>query len=325
MTDAADTAEAASAADAETAPAFAGVAPEKGGPATVADLSMPPGAFMTSDHRYYFNGEGPVPSVTTVIGLMEKPAVMAWAKKNVARAALRHSGTIREMLADTGEDDVINFLVREADRERDTAAKLGSGVHLLADMASRNALRGPVAGTTAFQVSEQEMPYLAAFRGFLGRYGASNIVSSEKIVWSENGYAGTYDLLMQMPCYNDCGGPDGGQTVGVKDGKGCAIPDLWLIDIKTSKGYYPEYGLQLAAYRWADSIILPGDPGVYPMPQVQRTGVLHLRPDQYPDTGWRLVEYPTDYKLDYMPFLGLLEAYQWKLRGRFTKGSLQNI
>jgi hypothetical protein len=97
---------------------------------------------------------------------------------------------------------------------------------------------------------------------------------------------------------------------------------LWLIDIKTSKGYYPEYGLQLAAYRWADSIILPGDPREYPMPEVHRSGVLHLRPDQYKE-GWRLIEYPITYEKDYMTFLGALEIYKWRKEGRFTKTNLR--
>ena len=251
---------------------------------------MPAGVFMTDDHRYYFNGHGPNVSVTTVLDIMSKPALITWKAQEAARAMYRDLPDLRKMT----EQDAVNWAVKEADKARDTAARIGSGVHLLADMASR----ASESDSKGFGVSEQEEPYLDAFTDFLGRYSASSIVSSEKAVWSENGYAGTYDLLMLI---ND---------------------ELWLIDIKTSKGYYPEYGLQLAGYRWADAIVLPNDPRVYPMPQIQRTGVLHLRPDQYPDTGWRLVEYPTDYKADFIPFLGLLEAWKWRNEGRFTKSRL---
>ena len=108
------------------------------------------------------------------------------------------------------------------------------------------------------------------------------------MVWSLNGYAGTYDLLMMID------------------------QELWLIDIKTGKRIdYPEYALQLAAYRWADSIILEGNPLQYEMPNVERTGILHLRPDTY-KAGYCLYEVPTTYESDYMTFLGLLEAYKWK-------------
>lgn len=267
---------------------------------TVAPKSMV-GAYMTPDHRYYFNGEGPAPSVTTVLGILDKPAVVIWKARETARAILTNPD---EYIVPADDptfavtlDQRINAAVKAADKQRDTAASLGSSVHLLADMegmglgASEKAEKG-------FQVSDDTIPYLNAFRGFLDRYSASSIVSSEKVVWSLNGYAGTYDLLMTIE------------------------DELWLIDIKTSKGYYPEYGLQLAGYRWGDYIILPGNPVPYPMPHIKRTGVLHLRPDQYPDTGWRLIEYPTTYKQDYIAFLAAVELYKWKAEGRFTKSKL---
>lgn len=261
------------------------------------DLPLPPGAFMTPDHRYYWNGKGPVPSVTTVLGIMDKPAVVQWKAKEAARAMFRAFIQAEPAPEPVTEEEMVNWAVREADKARDAAASLGSSVHLLADLVG-NAPQGDEKAEKGFQVSDDTIPYLDAYRGFLGRYSASSIVSSEHIVWSLNGYAGTYDLIMLI------------------DG------ELWLIDIKTSKGFYPEYGLQLAGYRWADSIILPGNPEAYPMPQIQRTGVLHLRPDQYSDTGWRLIEYPTTYEKDYIAFLACLELHKWKSEGRFTKSRL---
>jgi hypothetical protein len=165
-----------------------------------------------------------------------------------------------------------------------------------------------------FQISEREMPYLDAWRGFLSFLEAQEgrIVSSEHMVWSLNGYGGTYDLIVEL------------QNKTPED-RHVRQNDLWLLDIKTSKGYYPEYGLQLAAYRWADSIILEGNPTPYPMPEIHRAGVLHLRPDQYPDTGWRLIEYPITYEKDYMTFLGALEIYRWRKEGRFLKSVLNPV
>ena len=280
----------------ETATAVAGVAPSGVPLSNVQQLVnvLPPGVFMTSDHRYYFNGQGPVPSVTTVLSIMDKPAVTTWKGKQIALAALKYPETLIQLQREEGDDQAIRWLMRKADEERDTAASLGTGVHLLADMLSRGSESDP----KTWNVLPGTEPYLEAFRGFLRLYGPHSIISSEKAVWSLNGYGGTYDLLMTI------------------DG------ELWLVDIKTSKGYYPEYGLQLAGYRWADSIVLPNDPRPYPMPEIHRTGILHLRPDQYPDTGWRLVEYPTDYEKDYLTFLGLLEAWKWKQDGRFTKAAL---
>jgi hypothetical protein len=296
-------------ADAVTASRSAGVAPDGVVPRTVADI-LPVGLFMTADHRYYSNGEGPVPSVTTIIDVMSKPAVVTWKAKESAKAMLRllqamteEGDGIMPAFAAGAEDDLILQALKESDAARDTAASIGTGVHLLADMASR----GQESDSKGWQVSAVEEPYLAAFRTFLGRYSASSIVSSEKAVWSLNGYAGTYDLLMFFDCE-----PCRSRTEYISEEWQCGERELWLLDIKTSKGIYPEYGLQLAAYRWADYIIVEGDPTRYPMPEVKRTGVLHLRPDKYPGDGFRLQEYDTDYQLDYIPFLGLLEAYQWR-------------
>lgn len=294
---------------AETVPASAGVAPDRVAGTTIADDEIPSiGAYMTPKHRYYFNRQGPVPSVTTVLDVIDKPGVGIFKAKEAARAVWqKFSSLAAERIApvwtaESSEDEVVKWALQEADKARDTAADLGSSVHLLADL-----IGASETAPTAFQVSDDVYPYVNAFRDFLGRYSASSIVSSEHMVWSANGYAGTYDLIMQIE----------------DPGFGSHQPELWLIDIKTSgKGPYPEWGLQLAGYRWADSIILPGNPAPYPMPPVQRTGVLHLRPDLYPDTGWRLIEYPTTYEDDYIAFLAALELYTWKGKGRFTKSRL---
>jgi len=241
----------------------------------------PAGAFMTDDHRYYFNGVGPVPGVTTVLEVMDKPALSVWKAQQAVRSVYGR------LWSDfTNEDQAVQWALNEVRKHRSTAASVGSGVHRLADMVTR----GSESDSKAFHVSEEERPYVDAYRRFSDRYERSSFVSSEKIVWSLNGYAGTYDLLMMIDS------------------------ELWLIDIKTGKNLYPEFALQLAAYRWADSIILPGNPVAYDMPDVERTGVLHLRPDSYPETGYRLWEYPTTYKEDYLTFLGLLEAFNWRKR-----------
>lgn len=284
------------------------------------------GAYRTQDHRYYWNGRGPYPSVTTILQVLDKPAVVQWAKRTVAEGAVNRweeigarlfapmpqpplvgeidKTLVGEVGSETRRSKVIQWLASMPDYVKDEAGKLGTGIHTLADMVSREA----EGYGEAFQVSEQEKPYLEAFRGFLrflSEQGAE-IVSSEKMVWSSNGYAGTYDLIVKWPRQNY-------EPEKV---------DLWLLDIKTSKGYYPEYALQLIAYGYADKIIIEGNPDGYPMPKIQRYGVLHLRPELYPDTGYRLVEYPL-VEADYITFLAALELYRWKQEGRYTKSKLQ--
>lgn len=278
-----------------TAHVPAGVAPSQVASATVAEESIPAiGAFRTDDHRYFFNGEGPYPSVTSILRILDKPAIGISRMQKALRAAYRAGQEDgRSEWQRMTEEEAIKWAVKQADDERDLAANLGSSVHLLADLAGASET-----ASEGWQTSEQEKPYLEAYKAFLARYGGSqSIVSSEHMVWSISGYAGTYDLLMMIDTR------------------------LWLIDIKTGRDIYPDHGLQLAAYRWADSIIVPGIPTPYPMPNVHRTGVLHLRPDKYEDTGWRLIEYPTTER-DYIAFTAALELYRWQKEGRFTKRRL---
>jgi hypothetical protein len=265
------------------------VSPGKGATGT-----MPPGLVMSQDHRYWFNGEGPRPSVTTVLEVLSKPALVYWKGQEVARAIYRDSAAFFGKGWDIGEDDAIKWAMAKADEQRDRAAKLGSSIHLLADMVSRPSEKA----VEGFQVSDEEKPYLEAwksFMAFLEAQGAS-IVSSEHAVWGE-GYAGTYDLIVKM---DDA---------------------LWMVDIKTSKGIYPEYALQLAAYGHAAGIILPNDPKLYPMPKIDRYAVLHLRPDAYPQDGYKLIEYPVTDR-DYFSFISALDLYEWRKEDRFNKSTL---
>ena len=300
-------------ADAVAVSSLAGVAPVGVSDDTVTGSVkqlLPPGAFMTADHRYYFNGEGPVPSVTTVLEVLSKPALVEWKAREAVRAYIRNRSTLDKILMDQmgGEDAAIREALKLVDSVRDKAANIGTSVHLLADIVSR----ASETATDGFRPSDEEIPYLNAWRGFLTFLEAQGgrIISSEHAVWSQNGYAGTYDLILQIP--------------SAPNANGDRDVDLWLVDIKTSKGYYPEYGLQLAGYRWADWIILQGDPNPYPMPEIHRTAVLHLRPEQYQE-GWRLIEYPTTYEADYLTFLGALEILKWRKAGRFSKSNLSSV
>jgi hypothetical protein len=281
-------------------------------PGTVTDafsLSIPKiGAYRTEKHQYYWNGRGPYPSVTTILDVMDKPALVSWAKRTVAEIAVDRWEEVGARLLghhatdpkSTNRDETINWLKGLPDYQRDAAGKLGTSIHLWADMVSR----GQPPGLETFKPSEEEMPYLLSYEGFQRFLDVhqGKVVSGEKMVWSLDGYGGTYDLIVRFAC--DC------------------HQGLWLLDLKTAKtGPYPEWALQLIAYGTADFIIIEDDPTPYPMPVIERYGVLHLRPDLYTDTGWRLIEYPL-IPPDRMAFLGALEIWRWKQEKRYTKHQL---
>lgn len=278
----------------------------------VKDAVNPPGLFRTEDHRYYWNGEGPYPSVTTVLKVLDKPAVTAWVARESVRALMLavDNGWITHWFMDeegVDWDGLIGWATNQPKETTDVAAALGTSVHTFADMEAR----ADGTAATGFQMPDEVKPYLQGFRGFLGFLEAQGgtIVSSEKGVFNlGEGYGGTYDLLVTLP--------GDGTSPGQEP-----PPDLWLLDVKTSRYPYPEYALQLAGYGMAEFIALEGDPTQYPMPHVDRYGILHLRPDAYPDTGWRLIEYPIDDR-DRLAFLAALCIWQWNKEGRYTRGIL---
>lgn len=238
------------------------------------------GLFMSSDHKYWHNGKGPMPSVTTILRVLDKPALSSWYKRQVAEAAVLR----QEEWSSKPVTEAVSWLMSMPDGTRDNAAAKGTAIHGLVDIAGR---ASPEAGT-ALPVSPEYLEALTAFQRFLeARGGSQAIVSSEKAILNlSEGYAGTFDLLMHIDS------------------------ELWLVDVKTGKGVYPDYALQLAAYGMAEHIALPNDPSLYPFPTPTRYGVLHLRPEAYPGDGYRLIEYQITDK-ERLAFLAACELWRW--------------
>jgi hypothetical protein len=220
-----------------------------------------------------------MPSVTTILRVLDKPALSSWYKRQVAEAAVHRKAEWWEMTS----ADAVKWLASMPDGTRDNAAAKGTAIHGLIDLAGR-----ATAGATALPVSQEYQDTLDAFQRFLDRVGGpQSIVSSEKAILNlSEGFAGTFDLLMNIDS------------------------ELWLIDAKSGKGVYPDYALQLAAYGMAEHIALPNDPTLYPFPEPTRYGVLHLRPEAYPDTGYALIEYAITDR-ERLAFLAALELWRW--------------
>ena len=80
---------------------------------------IPAGAFMTDDHRYYFNGEGPLPSVTTILEILDKPALTTWKQQKAASAMWRYiQGQYGSMPALASEDEAVKWALSEARKSR---------------------------------------------------------------------------------------------------------------------------------------------------------------------------------------------------------------
>lgn len=239
------------------------------------------------------------PSVTSVRRLAGLPHNLAvWYQNKVIDRAITDFPTLQRMIQDGSEPKAIASWLRKAPTdERDAAGDLGKKVH---DAAER--------GLTLADVGPDVAPYLAQYKAFLADTGFASVMK-ERQVWNTSvGYAGTFDDVGRFRKSPD---------------------DLWLIDLKTGKGTYPEHAFQLEAYRRAEFV---GEDDVIDeiatkmLHQITHQGVLHLKPE-----GWAFKTIPPTDRT-WIAFRGLLAFARWTfanptldtLIGHTAEGSAQS-
>lgn len=175
-------------------------------------------------------------SVTTLIGVLDKPALVPWAAIKTAEAAVDQADAWQSRLEHEGRDAAIDFLKQarfRGKRGERSATELGTAVHKACEHAAIYGRFRPE------DTSDQELvPFLRQFRQFLRDFQPEYIAAECTVFSPTYGYAGTADAFLEID--------------GTK----------FIADIKTSresndargnpKGPYPEVALQLAAYRHAE-------------------------------------------------------------------------
>lgn len=185
-----------------------------------------------------------VPSITTITGCLDKPALPGAAAKFCATYAAENW----DKLAPLSRDEKIDLIKGSYRKDWFGKANLGSRVHEVAEAWAKDApippvdpdMRAMVAAVLAFL--DDEKPEFTAI---------------EATVWSEtHRYAGTLDFTALLA---------GLSTFG---------------DYKTGKAVYPEVALQIAAAVNADYIIDPQG-HEFPIPVCERAVAVHIRPQGY--------------------------------------------
>jgi len=187
--------------------------------------------------------------VTGVLGILDKPG-LSWgaARETAIFAVLR-----RDQWEGLSEAEAIERLRKHHRGVWDDKASRGTAVHALAHEWARG---------NEIDVPPDCAPYIDALERFYLDWRPSWVALERSVVFShpEWAYGGSFDAIGDLA-----------------DGK------RWLLDVKTGSAVYPDTALQLAAYRAAHAV------GIYdalgnlvdtePMPEVDATGVLHLRED----------------------------------------------
>jgi hypothetical protein len=178
---------------------------------------------MASNGRSYKINDIEWPSVTTILGLMDKgEALLQWA----VNCALQY---IRENVLTEDFETCLNLAKHNWREAREAAADIGKEIHDLIKLYIRH-------GRDAVGNYRPEVEN--GFLAFLEWESVNGIewLESEKEVFDPvHGYAGTLDAKCRF-------------TLGPLAGR------VFLIDFKSSKGFWDGYAEQIAAYRHADSL-----------------------------------------------------------------------
>lgn len=174
-----------------------------------------------SGHSYLLDGH-PVPGVTTIIGVLDKPALVNWAAEQSASFAVENWARLSELpLMERAKQ------IQSARFQTNRAAVVkGNRIHAMAEQLQQT-------GQAPVNPDNPVYPQVVAVARFLDDWEMQSIVTEAPVCNAGYRYAGTMDGIIWSPRLG---------TI--------------LLDWKTGKGVYDETALQLAAYQAADLMLV---------------------------------------------------------------------
>ena len=200
--------------------------------------------FYPASHRYKLDGLW-VPGVTTILGVLDKPAIPKWAASMVAEYVADNPQGV-EALRPLGRGLMVQTLKNIPWQKRDDAAARGTDFHALAER---------IAHGEEVDVPEPLVPLVENALRFMEHYQIEPLLNEAPVASRAHQYAGTVDLIADS-------------TLGRA-----------VFDWKSGKRIYPRFALQLAAYGNADFALVGGQE--VPVPEADKAFGVHIREDGY--------------------------------------------
>lgn len=210
-------------------------------PSPPADTNVPPPIgddkpeLVSSQRDYVWPDTGThYPRVSTILSQAAKPALIPWAAKQTATAAVEQLDTWQAL----PPDEAIKWLAAARYRTSDAATTRGSAVHAwIPDLTTSTDIPADVTAYLEWLPPETDgYPQIVAACHWL-REHCSRVLHQEVTCFRDTGdeqWAGTIDLICETKQWG-----------------------LAYCDWKSGKGLYPETQLQLAAYALADWLAIP--------------------------------------------------------------------
>jgi hypothetical protein len=228
--------------------------------------------FDAEKHRYYINEEQ-YPSVTTILGVIDKSAaLMGWAVKVSVAYIGKNLDRLRGSLTESGASAILTQAKQEANRLKEEAADVGTLIHDICDRIDKGE-------TIPLDLLDDKVrngvqAYLKWCKDVKWEF-----LQGEFIIYdTDHKYAGMVDKL------------------GMVNGK------LALVDIKTGKAIYPEMLLQLSAYANAYHKLNPDE-------QIEEFYIIKLDKD---DGSFEVHKIEEDMGYLFNVFLGAKKIYDWR-------------
>lgn len=177
--------------------------------------------FDEATHTYWLDGKR-VTGVTTVLGVIAKPALIGWAAREATAYVKKNKQRFfRPDFSEEYFDKVLTEASKAYATKRDKSADIGTRVHSMIESFTKGEQM-----TEPETKAEKKM--VDNFIGWANENKVKFLASEQRVYSREHWYAGTYDFLCEI---------DGKKYVG---------------DLKTSNAIYgPEFFGQMAAYQMA--------------------------------------------------------------------------
>lgn len=192
-----------------------------------------------------------------------RPDLAEWTADEVARCAVDRLPALCRMRGAKAREQSVRWLRQAADAKMRDAMALGRAVHHLIES---RLLERPIG-----RVAAEHRPYLESFDNFQIDHDPVFEATELLVANPAERYAGKADAWAVLP---DIAGNH-----------------MLLLDWQTGNGVYPETALRLAAFRRA-TMAWTKDGVAVELPPVESAMAVHIRPDRYPDRGYKI--YPVN-------------------------------
>jgi len=227
-----------------------------------------------------------VPSVTTVLSIVAKQALVSSAVKITAEAAVYQSKQLYAVQQQSGAEAALKWLKgiyrHQWDQKRDAGSAIHTGIHQ------------DILGVEQWPTNYAD--HRVAWDRFKNECAPEFLMAEATVFSLKPGHAGTLDFIARLQ--------DSALPEHLRGKRG-------LFDAKTGSsprdgGIWFEEMIQLATYRNSPFLLMP-DGSHQPMPAIDYAAVLHLD-----EKGYRLIEVPEANENAYRHFLYLLAVYQFQ-------------